>query len=355
MKIGLVIYGSLDTLSGGYLYDRRKVEGLREMGETVEVVSLPWRNYAAHLGDNLSWRLPPGFDILIQDELNHPSLLSANRQARSFPVISLVHHLRSSEPHPAPLKLFYRWIEKNYLQSVDGFIYNSQTTKGVVQGLINDLKPGLVAYPPTDRFGSGLDEDAIANRSALGGALRVLFLGNVIARKGLHTLIEALGMCEHPIRLDVVGSLSFDPVYARRMQALAEQAAQFHSIRFHDAVWDRALLPLMEKSHVLAVPSAYEGFGIVYLEGMAFGLPAIGTTAGAASELIQDGATGFLIEPGDERALAERLGTLSEDRKMLAEMSIKAKRRYLQQPAWEDTVKEIQRFLQQQAAEFRSG
>lgn len=355
MKIGLVIYGSLETLSGGYLYDRQMVEGLRELGETVEVISLPWRNYVSHLGDNFSWRLPPGYDVLIQDELNHPSLLGANRQVHSYPVISLVHHLRSSESHPATLKLFYRWIEKRYLQSVDGFIYNSKTTKDVVQGLLGDLKPSLVAYPPTDRFGRGLDEDEIARRSGQGGALRVLFLGNVIPRKGLHTLIEALGLCKQPIQLDVVGSLTFDPVYARRMQEFTKQTAKFHSIRFHGGVWDQALIPLLERSHVLAVPSAYEGFGIVYLEGMAFGLPAIGTKAGAAGELIQDGDTGFLIEPGDAKTLAGRLESLSADRRMLAEMSLNAKRRYQQQPVWKDTVKEIHRFLQQQTAEFRDG
>lgn len=43
-----------------------------------------------------------------------------------------------------------------------------------------------------------------------------------------------------------------------------------------------------KNAHTLIVPSSYEGFGIVYLEGMSFGLPAIGTTAGAASELVQD-------------------------------------------------------------------
>jgi len=54
MKLGLIIYGSLDTLSGGYLYDRKLVEYLRRCGDTVEVISLPWRNYARHLADNLS-------------------------------------------------------------------------------------------------------------------------------------------------------------------------------------------------------------------------------------------------------------------------------------------------------------
>ena len=75
LKIGLIIYGSIDTLSGGYLYDRMLVDYLRAQGDTVEIISLPWRNYAAHLTDNFRFRLPTGlrtsvrapnhFDILI--------------------------------------------------------------------------------------------------------------------------------------------------------------------------------------------------------------------------------------------------------------------------------------------------
>ena len=88
MKIGFLIYGSLDTLSGGYLYDRKLVEYLRAQGDTVEIISLPWRNYAAHLTDNFSFKLPSNLDILIQDELNHPSLIAANRGKHPYPIVS---------------------------------------------------------------------------------------------------------------------------------------------------------------------------------------------------------------------------------------------------------------------------
>jgi hypothetical protein len=54
MHFGLLIYGSLNTLSGGYMYDRRLLESLRLMGDTVEIISLPWRSYPAHLADNHS-------------------------------------------------------------------------------------------------------------------------------------------------------------------------------------------------------------------------------------------------------------------------------------------------------------
>src|SRR5512138_1993944 len=128
MKIGFVIYGSLDTLSGGYLYDRKLVEYLRSQGDTVEIISLPWRNYLSHLTDNFHVRLPLNLDILIQDELNHPSLICANRGRHPYPIVSLVHHLRCSELRSPWQNTFYRVVERKYLQSVDGFIFNSKTT-----------------------------------------------------------------------------------------------------------------------------------------------------------------------------------------------------------------------------------
>ena len=80
MHIGLIIYGSIDTMSGGTLYDRQLVNYLREQGDNVEIISLPWGSYLSHLTDNFHFRLPANLDILIEDELTHPSLLSANGQ-----------------------------------------------------------------------------------------------------------------------------------------------------------------------------------------------------------------------------------------------------------------------------------
>jgi hypothetical protein len=84
MHVGIIIYGSLETLTGGYLYDRKLVDYLKARGDRVEVIALPWRNYFRHLTDNASRSLrrrllEAKFDLLIQDELNHPSLFLLNR------------------------------------------------------------------------------------------------------------------------------------------------------------------------------------------------------------------------------------------------------------------------------------
>ncbi len=360
MNIGLVIYGSLDALSGGYWYDRKLVEYLHRQGDTVEIISLPLRNYAAHLTDNFWFRLwSPGarsrtgqqavrlqkYDILIQDELNHPSLIAANAGKHFYPVVSLVHHLRCSELRPGWQNSFYRTVEKKYLQSVDGFIFNSETTKNVVNGIMVNEKISVVAYPPTDKFGEMISEKEIIRR-AKNPALRILFLGNVIHRKGLHTLLQALAVLPpSSFILDVVGSLTTEPVYAQALIKKASDHGLQPMVHFHGSLDNAPLIELLKQSHLLAVPSSYEGFGIVYLEGMGFGLPSIGTTAGAAGEIITHSENGYLIQPDDAETLAKYLSDLATDRNLLAKLSVNALHRFQQQPKWEQTAGRIRTFL----------
>ena len=77
-------------------------------------------------------------------------------------------------------------------------------------------------------------------------------------------------------------------------------------------------------SHILAVPSSYEGFGIVYIEAMGFGLPALASTAGAAQEIISHERNGFLVNPGDTKSIAEHIDGVYRDRKRLGQMSLAA-------------------------------
>jgi glycosyltransferase involved in cell wall biosynthesis len=347
MKIGLIIYGSLDTMSGGYLYDRKLVESLRKRGDQVEIISLPWGNYAANLTDNFHFRLPRGFDLIIEDELNHPSLLKANRQEHSYPIVSLVHNLHSLEPRSTWQNDLYRVVERSYLNSVDGFIFNSNTTCDAVQALIGEQKPFIVANPPTDRFGSHPNENQIYSRANEANSLRLLFLGNVIPLKGLHVVLEALRCLSFDYRLDIVGSLTVDPTYARKMQEKAKTYGLSSKVFFHGILDSEALIERFEYAQVMVMPSSYEGFGIAYLEGMGFGLPAIATTSGAASEYITDGENGCLIPPENASMLAERLTRLANDRELLARMSINALKRYQGQPTWEETMDSIRDFLLQ--------
>jgi glycosyltransferase involved in cell wall biosynthesis len=354
MRVGLLVYGSLETLSGGYLYDRRLVEYLQQQGDQVEVIGLPWRGYLRALGDNFS----PGLrdrlaglriDILIQDELNHPSLFWVNRHLGSrpaYPIVSIVHHLRCSEARPAWQNRFYAGIERRFLESVDGFIFNSQTTRRSVEAMTGRECPNVVAYPGGDRLAPQVTDEDIASRARQPGPLQLLFLGNLIARKGLHILLEAVSkLPEGTWQMDVAGNPAFEPAYARAVQRQAVRLGIAGQVHFLGPQFDQALAGLMRASHLLVVPSSYEGFGIAYLEGMGFGLPAIASSSGATAEIITPGQDGFLVEPGDAVGLAGCLRQLIDNRDLLVALSLGARRRYLAHPTWEQSAMKAREFL----------
>jgi glycosyltransferase involved in cell wall biosynthesis len=354
MRAGLVIYGSLDTLSGGYLYDRMLVRYLQAYGDQVEIVSLPWRHYLAHLGDNFSAELYRRLrnlqvDVLLQDELNHPSLSRINRLLKgvaNYPIISIVHHLRCSERRPAWQNRLYACVERRYLTSVEAFIFNSQTTRRSVIELAGQGKPALVAYPAGDRLSPMLSDEEMIARALEPGPLRIFFLGNLIPRKGLHSLLKALALLPLDTwRLAVAGSLEMDRAYSAAIMRQVQTAGLERQIQFLGPVQEVDLVKQFIRNQVIALPSSYEGFGIAYLEGMGFGLPAIASTQGAACEIITPGKNGYLVAPDDPDELAACLFQLIEDRELLARLSLDARRRFVAHPTWDQTMERIRNFL----------
>lgn len=359
MRLGMVIYGSLDQQTGGYLYDRKVLEYLRTQGDHIEIISLPWRNYRQHLMDNLSHCLYRTLselevDLLIEDELNHPSLVYLNwllRRNKRFPLISIVHHMRCNEVSGVGQRWFARTVEKIFLSSLDGLICNSQTTLRSIHAILppkNQLHlPYVIAYPGKDHLKGEITEAEIDQRAKDGERLRLLFLGNVIPRKGLHWLIAALStLRQFPLQLDIVGDESRHSAYARQIHQSVERAGLRDRIRFWGSVSQGTLGRILRQAQVLVMPSRYEGFGIAYLDGMRYGLAILASAQGGARELITDGREGYLIAPGDVLTLAERVQELHNDRSRLAQMGIAARKRFEAHPTWAESAAKIRQFLQ---------
>jgi glycosyltransferase involved in cell wall biosynthesis len=354
MRIGLIVYGGLHERSGGFLYDRKLVEALRHARAAVKVFALPWRRYLPHLADNFRRGLErkvleADLDLLLEDELCHPSLIRLNRrlrQGRRLPIVAIVHHLRSDESHPAWALPAYRMIERAYLSSVDGLICNSRATLRSARTMAGLDRPGIVVPPAGDHLGRGLSAGAIAARARRPGPLRVLFLGNLIPRKGLLELVGALArLAPSSWRLTVAGDPEVDPRYTGRVRRTARRLGLDGRIRFAGALSPARVAAQLRRAQVLAVPSSHEGFGIAYLEGMAFGLPAVAAAHGGAGDLVRDGYNGYLVDPENVSALAERMARLAVDRDRLARMSLAARRTFLRRPTWRSARRRWVRFL----------
>jgi glycosyltransferase involved in cell wall biosynthesis len=146
----------------------------------------------------------------------------------------------------------------------------------------------------------------------------------------------------------VVGAES-DREYARSVRQQARALGIDDRVRFAGRLSDAALADRFRESHLLAVPSLFEGYGIVYLEAMGFGVPPLATTSGGASELITHGEDGLLVPPDDSDAVAEAIQSLQTDRATLREMGLAARRRYECHPGWDESMAEVRRFLERVA------
>jgi len=354
MYLGLVIYGSLDSLTGGYIYDRILVDYLRQCGHRVDIISLAPRNYGRHFLDGFSRALRSklihsAYDILLQDELNHPSLGRINhilQRKTNFPIVAIVHQVLCSQPRNRLLNRIYKAVETHYLKSVDAFIFNSDTTRQTVEALVNCRQSSMVARPAGDRLGHLPSPDLIGSRARATGPLRLVFVGNVLPHKGLTPLIRGLSnLSSAPWHLSIVGSLTMNPPHVRRIRKLIDRLNLRRQVELAGPKNGSELASLLARSHVFVMPYSREGFGMAHLEAMAFALPVIGSSTGAVKEFVIPGQNGFLIDPGDTKTVNDCINRLHQDRQILIKMSRTAWQTYYDRPKWNDTMEAIEGFL----------
>jgi glycosyltransferase involved in cell wall biosynthesis len=132
-------------------------------------------------------------------------------------------------------------------------------------------------------------------RQASGGPLRVLWLGQVILRKGIQYLMEAARKLED-VKFDIVGPVGISK------EALATAPA---NMRFHGRANRSEARGWYEQADVFVLPTLSDGFAITQLEAMAHGLPIVATPC--CGTVMSEGEDGFLVEPRDPESLARAL------------------------------------------------
>jgi glycosyltransferase involved in cell wall biosynthesis len=172
----------------------------------------------------------------------------------------------------------------------------------------------------------------------------VLFVGRLTPHKGVDRLIEALP--EHA-ELRIVGSGGHDPdPPEREYPSLLPSLAAKRRVEFLGAVADADLPALYRGSQVLALPSVHvtrygrtiavsELLGLSAIEAMASATPVVASSVGGLPEVVEDGVTGFLVEPGNIEELRERLAQILGDRRLAERLGRSARERFLERFTWE--------------------
>jgi glycosyltransferase involved in cell wall biosynthesis len=154
----------------------------------------------------------------------------------------------------------------------------------------------------------------------LPGELRLLFVGRLERRKGIDVLLAiAPRLLErHPkLVLCLVGDDTLGDgegsTFRRRFEAAFKDHPAAGRVHFEGKATDERLYSCFAGCDIFVAPSRYESFGLIFLEAMMFGKPVVGCRAGGMPEIIANGETGLLAEPGDEESLLRCLDRLAAD------------------------------------------
>ena len=165
----------------------------------------------------------------------------------------------------------------------------------------------IVAEPiALARWNAALDA---APRAPRGGETVVLCAAHLYPRKNVAALVRAMVLLKSPARLRIVGTGPETPALGAlvRELGLRDRVALLGHLPFESLVAE------YRNADVFCLPSLQEGFGIVFLEAMAAGLPIVACRAAAVPEVVPDGECGLLVPPRDLTALASALDRLASD------------------------------------------
>jgi glycosyltransferase involved in cell wall biosynthesis len=175
----------------------------------------------------------------------------------------------------------------------------------------------------------------------------ILFVGRLVDDKDPLNLLEAFNIAAKRVpdaRLEMVGN---GPL----ISALQERVHEYDlASRVELSPPSTDVRPAMRRASVFVLASAQEASPNVIMEAMAMGLPVVATRVGGIPELVEDGKTGILVEPGDPQGLADALTTLLEDEGLRREMGLLGRQRVETFHSLQHMVSETERVLLEAAA-----
>lgn len=272
-------------------------------------------------------------------------------------------------PHRLVLEMHCEWLSERdraavarQLEVVDAVATVSDHIAATFLAAFPDF-PGRVAT-----VGNGVDVARFApdpgRPAGDGGRRRLLFVGRVSPEKGVHTLLAAFAALAGrfgDVDLDIAGpdaALSRDFLVSLGSERRVQDLLRFYDdagncryrahldslvadgglrgrVRFLGNVSHEELLPLYRAAEVVVNPSLSESFGMSVVEGMACGIPIVGTRVGGMRETILDGRTGLLVEPEAPQELASALASLLLDEGRARAMGAAGRRRAVEHYSWQ--------------------
>lgn len=331
----------LQRITGGILYDYMIGKRFETEGWTVkyfDMESLP--GFAKKFKYPATPRLRRascGYDILVTDLGNSTLTMGLLEEFRNSGKLSVMicHHFRQHLEKTPIRRLLYRISEERVVRTANLLVANSSHTFRKLEAMGRDSDDIVLARP-------GLSVPVVESPSIRREPTEILTVCGIEQRKGVLEMVKALkesGL--EGVNLTVAGELHDDSEYLGTVRTEVSNLGLNSRVRFTGKLDHMSLLQEYRSADVFMMLSYWEGYGMAIAEAMAFGLPVISTTAGAIPDLVDNGITGLLVEPGDWKKASMYLRDLFRDyslRRRLSQAALKTASGF---PSWDSTTKSV--------------
>ena len=329
-EIYFAIPGDINTLTGGYAYDRRLIAELRALGHSIKHLHLsnrfPMPDADALAAADEALGALPDQSVVIIDGLAYGVMDTiAIQHATRLKIIALCHHPLMLEAGLSPEQTQQLFLsEQRALNAATAVIVTSAMTGKILTEQFSIPSTKItVALPGTDRQ----EFAACNNHSPV-----LLTLATLTRRKAHDVLIDALARLQHlEWGARFVGGMDFDPAWTTHLKNKVNAYGLEQRIIFVGNVDNSAAE--FSRADVFVLPSLFEGYGMAFAEALSFGLPIIAARAGAVPDVVPESA-GILVTPNVIDALADALQKLLIDSALRKQLQAGAQAAAHSLPEW---------------------
>lgn len=329
------IPGDLHTLTGGYLYERRLLYGLRELGHDMQHLELP-----ASFPDPGPADMARAVEILQGVDPSRPLILDglvsgaidpAGLARVRAPVIAMVHHPLALESglDAARCAHLLRTERENLRLSRHVLVPSPHTRAILIDRYGVPPQHITVAKPGVDKARSPRDPATPP---------LILSVGILHPRKGHDVLIDALSRIADLDWSAVIVGNPWDNGHAADLREMIGASPVAPRLRLAGRVDDGELRALYARASIFALATRYEGYGIVFDEALLNGLPIVSCDVGAVPDTVP-AATRLLTPPDDPAAFAAALRRLLTDDRARGRMADAAASAGQALPGWTETAR----------------
>jgi len=205
-----------------------------------------------------------------------------------------------------------------------------------------------------DRFNPSVDGTKVKARLGLEDKKIMLFVGRVSGGKGVHNIVNALPTILESVPdvvFLIVGAMEYFSIngkfvpnrYYQYLLEIANRLRVRDKLIFTGPVHDDELPRYYAACDLFVLPSYHEGFSLVSAEALASGKPVIATRCGGVTDIVRDGYDGFLVPIGDEEALADRIITVLNDRRLARRLGENGRKLMEQNFTWESIAIKVKK------------